>query len=54
MHNAADHPVVINPRNASRVCRQQRLQPDKLLITQPEYLAHHKASSLESFESDIS
>jgi hypothetical protein len=53
MHDAADHPAIVNPRHASRVCWKQRLQPGKLLGIQPEYLAHYQASSLEAYESDI-
>jgi hypothetical protein len=48
VHDAADHPTVINSRYASRICRQQRLQPAELLITQPERLAHQQASSMEA------
>jgi hypothetical protein len=35
MHNAADHPAVVDPRLAASVGRQKRLQPRELVVGQP-------------------
>ena len=36
MHDAADHPPIIDPRHTARLVRQQRPQPLPLLIAQPK------------------
>ena len=43
VHDPADHPSIIDPRHASRLVGQPRLQPRPLLIAQPE-LAHDSPS----------
>src|SRR3954454_3501031 len=41
MHNAADHPSIINPRLAACVGRQKWGKPGKLIFCQPETIATH-------------
>lgn len=36
MHDAADHPTVVDPRDAARLRRKVRLETSKLLIRQPK------------------
>jgi hypothetical protein len=47
MHDAADHPAIIDPRYAPRLVRQQRIQTHPLLITQPEFPCHRIFPSTE-------
>jgi hypothetical protein len=44
----ADHPTIVNPRLASRVRRQMRLNPRKLLVRQPEMVPIHQRSLSEA------
>lgn len=52
MHDAADHPPVINPRDTPRIRWQQRRKPPKLLIAQPEIIRHLQAPTVWKLESD--
>lgn len=46
MHDAADHPAVIDPGNTSRVCRKMRRKPRELIVGKPEIRTrHHKLPS---------
>ena len=36
MHDAADHPAVVDPRHAARLRRKVRLETSELFIRQPE------------------
>lgn len=40
LDDAADHPAVVDPSHAARVCRKERLKPLKLRLRQPESAAH--------------
>ena len=51
MHDATDHSMVINPRLASGIGRQKRLQPGELLLGQPEMIAIHQGSPFGDRES---
>src|SRR5271169_4442490 len=54
VHNAADHPSVIDPRLASRIGRKKRLKPSKLILRQPETIAIHHGSPFRDRESQTS
>ena len=54
MHDAADHPPVIDPRLAARVRRKQRLKPRKLILGEPETIAIHRRSPFGNRESQTS
>src|SRR3954452_23542422 len=45
MHDAADHPPIIDPRLAPRVARQMRCKPRELLIRQPKMITTHRHPS---------
>jgi len=48
MDDAADHPLIIDARLASRVGRQVRRYPRELPIRQPEMVATHRRPSLRT------
>ena len=41
MHNAADHPAIIDARFPASVSRQMRCKPRELTIVQPEMISIH-------------
>lgn len=41
MHNAADHPAIIDARLAASIGRQMRHKPRELTIVQPEMISIH-------------
>ena len=51
MNDTADHSAVIDPRNASRVRRQERLKPAELRLCKPEMLRHRIAPTVWGSES---
>ena len=42
VHDAADHPAVINSRLTTRVGWKQRLQPSELNLSEPEIIAIYR------------
>ena len=42
LDNAADDPLIIDPRLATRIRRKQWLQPRKLILSEPEVIAIHR------------
>jgi len=51
MHDAADDPAIINPRLATRIGRQQRLEARELIFRQPEMITIHRWSPFGDRES---
>ena len=51
VHDAADHPPIINPRFAARVGWKQWLQPRKLILSEPETNAIYRWSPFGDRES---
>ncbi len=47
MDDAADHPSVIDPRNAAYLVRQQRPKPLELFLTQPKLAQIHAPATEE-------
>jgi len=46
MHDAADHPAIVNPLNAAYIGRQMRFDPSPLLIAQPKQILAHDPNPL--------
>jgi len=46
--NAANHPSIIDARLASRVGRQKRLKPRKLIIREPKEIANHEGPQIRA------
>jgi len=52
MHDAADHPAIINPFNAAYIARQMRLDPSPLLVAQPKQILAHDPDPLPKTNQD--
>jgi hypothetical protein len=53
MHDTADHSLIVNPCNPTRIGGQKRLKPGKLSIAQPEDIVHHQTPAVSEFESGL-
>jgi hypothetical protein len=53
MDDAADHPAVVDPRLAPRVCRKMWLKPCELIVTEPKVSLIHHRSPFGDLESDF-
>ena len=51
MNDSADHPAVVHPELATRVCGKKRLKPGKLRLCQPKMVVIHLSSPFEDRES---
>src|ERR1700729_3995654 len=51
MHDAADHPAIIDPRFAARIGGKMRLKPRELPLVQPETVSIHQWSPFGDLES---
>ena len=53
MHDATDHPPVIDPGNTTRISRQKWRKPGKLRIAQPEDIIYHQTPAVSEFKSNL-
>ena len=51
MHDAADHPAIIDPRLPACVPRKIRLKPYELSVVQPETVSLHQQPPFGNLES---
>ncbi len=51
MHDATDHPAIIDPRLAARIGRKMRREPGKLSLIQPKMIVIHDRSPFGDLES---
>jgi hypothetical protein len=51
MHDAADHPAIVNPFHIAHIGRQVRLDPSPLFVAQPKQISAPDPDPLSKNES---